>query len=217
MVQIIPAILAKTKEDFESDLEKLTQSPSLEGGWLHIDFADNIFVANKTIEPADITGFPNNFKKEAHLMVQNPHEWVDKLLDLVDRIIIHIESDEALETVDYIKNKGIQVGVAININTPLERLDPYLGKIDLVLVMSIESGYQGQPFKKEALEKIKELKVKRDEAGLNFEIGDDGHINDENAKVIVEAGTDNLVIGSFLVRAEDVDENIEKIWEAINS
>lgn len=214
MVQIIPAVLRKTIEEYASDINRLSSCDALKNNWVHIDFADNKFVQNQTISPADASKVSTNFQKEAHLMVSHPKEWIDKLVEVgFKRIIFHIEAeDDTLGVIDYIKSKGLEVGLAIKIDTPIEKLKPFISKIDVVLVMSIIPGFQGQPFIPESLEKIRQIKSK----GWEVKIAVDGAVNSENAKQLVEAGVDHLTVGSFLLKG-DIDENLETLWEAIQS
>lgn len=213
MVQIIPAILATTEEQYQSDIGKLSLSGSFKNDWVHIDFADNIFVQNKTIEPEVVSKFPADFTKEAHLMVSNPKDWIEKCIDTgFKRIIIHIEAeDDAALVLDQIRAKGLEVGLAINNETPIERLEPLMSKISTVLVMSIVPGFQGQPFIMESLNKIKEIKA------MNWQVrvGVDGAVKDSNIKDIISAGADFVIVGSYLLEG-DIDENLEKLWEAMN-
>lgn len=213
MVQIIPAILATSEEQYQNDLAKLSKSEALKEGWVHIDFADNKFVQNQTVEPATIEKFSSDFKKEAHLMVAHPKEWVDTLLKAgFERIIFHIESeDDPLETIENIKLKGLEVGLAINKETPIEKLQVFVGKIDVVLVMTIIPGFQGQPFIPESLDKVRLIKAKN----WSVRIGVDGHVNDKNAKEIIASGVDFMIVGSYLLEG-DIDEKLENIWEVIN-
>jgi len=208
MVQIIPAVLAKSEQQYKTDLEKLSSCESLKNGWVHIDFADNKFVQNLTIVPEAIQKFPTNFRKEAHLMVSHPKDWIDKLIEVgFERIIFHIESeDDTDEIIDYIKSKGVEVGLAIKMETPIDKLEPFIKKIDVVLVMSIVPGFQGQPFIPKSLERIKEIKSR-----WAVKIGVDGSVKDENVKAIMDVGADNLIVGSFLLKGE-VDENLENLW-----
>ncbi|MBI2012047.1 ribulose-phosphate 3-epimerase [Candidatus Daviesbacteria bacterium] len=214
MVQIIPAILDKTSEDFEKHINQLKGSEAFKEGWVHFDFADNEFVPNHTIGIDMVKQFPISLKKEAHLMVAHPLEWVEGLKKAeFDRVIFHFESkDDIQECIKEIKNLGMEVGIALNNETKIEKLEPFQDKIDLVLIMAIVPGFQGQPFLPHSLEKIKKLKEKNWPVGISV----DGAIRDENAKQFVEAGVDYLVIGSFLLKGY-IDENVEKIWEAINS
>jgi len=211
MVQIIPAVLSRTEQQYVSDTNKLSSCEALKGNWVHIDFADNKFVQNKTIGPEIVGKFPTNFRKEAHLMVSNPKDWIDKLVDAgFERIIFHIESlDDTNRVIDYIKSKGLEVGLAIKMDTPLDYLKPYIEKIDLVLVMSIAPGFQGQPFIPQSLDRIREIKSK-----WGVKIGVDGSVKDENAKFFIDTGADNLIVGSFLLKG-DINENVERLWEAM--
>lgn len=213
MIQIIPAVLATSEQEYQADIKKLSLSRSLSEGWVHIDFADNIFVQNLTIESEIIQKFPTKLRKEAHLMVSHPKEWTDKLLEAgFERIIFHIESEDNIEeTIAYIKSKGLEVGLAINNETTIEKLQPFVGIIDIILVMAIVPGFQGQPFIPEALDKVKAIKSKN----WPVKIGVDGHVRDENAKEIVKSGVDFMIVGSYLLQG-DPDENLEALWESIN-
>ena len=213
MVQIIPAVLAKTEQDYQNNINKLNQSESLSGGWVHIDFADNKFVQNTTIEPSIIQKYPNNFRKEAHLMVNHPKDWIDQLKEAgFERIIFHLESeDDILLVIEDIKNKGLEAGLAINKETALEKLEPFLDKIDLVLVMSIVPGFQGQPFIPQTLDKVRQIKSNN----WSVKVGVDGAVRDTNIKEIVESGVDFVTVGSYLLKG-DVEENLEMLWEVLN-
>lgn len=212
MVQIIPAILDKTPEDFTNHMEQLRSSASFREGWVHIDFADNKFVQNETIS-TDIVAQTNiSLNKEAHLMVVHPLQWIDKLKEAsFKRVIFHFESkDDVLECINKVKESGMEVGIALNIDTPIEKLEQFKDKIDLVLIMAVVPGFQSQPFLLEAIEKIKDLK----ERNWPIQISVDGAVRDTNAKQLIEVGVDRLTIGSYLLKG-DIDENLENLWEAV--
>lgn len=216
-VTIVPAILATTEQEYKNDLQKIVDSEVFQEGWIHIDFMDNIFVANKSIPPEVVSSYPNRFKKEAHLMVQKPFSFVEKLTKIgFERVIVHVEADEVNESIEYLRKSGKQAGLAIKVETPLKNIEPFLDKIDVILIMSINPGFQGQPFKEESKTKIKEVAELRDKKGLSFLIGVDGHVDAENANELIRLGADNLVMGSFLMEG-DINENTEKIWEATRS
>lgn len=214
MVQIIPAVLATSEQQYQNDISKLSSSESLNGGWVHIDFMDNIFVQNKSIDPEVVSKFPDNFQKEAHLMVAHPKDWVDKLVKAgFKRIIFHIEvEDDILEVIEYIKSKGIEVGIALKNETPIEKLSPFISKIDVILIMGIgEPGFQGQPFIPETLDRISEVKRNN----WQVRIGVDGAVSDIDVKEVVASGVDFMIVGSFLLKG-DTEENLENLWEIIN-
>lgn len=209
MVQIIPAILDKTPEDFQKHINQLNNSASFRLSWIHIDFADNEFVQNHTIH-TDIVGQTTfNLNKEAHLMVAHPLEWIDKLKETgFKRVIFHFESkDDTTECIEKIKGLGMEAGIALKLDTPLEKIEPFKDKIDLVLIMTIVPGFQGQPFLPEALIRIKSLKEKH----WPVRIAVDGAVRDTNVRDIVEAGADQLTVGSYLWEG-DIDEKLESLW-----
>lgn len=213
MIQIIPAILATTESAYQKDIERLQISPSLIEGWVHIDFADGDFVGNKTVDVSVIDRNPTKLHKEAHLMVSHPKEWVFDLVKAgFERIIFHIESqDDIQEVIDEIKSKGVQVGLAINPETPVEKIEPFMSTIDKVLVMTVIPGFQGQPFIPEMLERVKQLKS----SNTSLEVGVDGAIRDTNIKEIMDTGADFVTIGSYILKGS-IEENMERLWEVIN-
>lgn len=217
MVQIIPAILSTTETDYGRDISRYKASPAFQDGWIHIDFMDNVFVPNKSIDAKSTIKYPISLQKEAHIMVAHPKEWVDDLIEAgFERIIFHVEAEDSIaECIDYTKSQGIQAGLAINNASPIEKLAPFLSQIDMVLVMSVVPGFQGQPFIPESLNRIKKLVQIRTEGNFGFKIGIDGAVKDTNAKEIADSGVDIITIGSYLLKG-DIDENLETVWEKIN-
>ena len=213
MIQIIPAILATTQDQYQKDISKLSACEALNDGWVHIDFADNKFVASETIKPEVVKEYPDNFKKEAHLMVLNPKDWIDGLVEAnFKRAIIHVESEGVEEAIDYAKDQGLEVGLAIKDETEIEKIEPYLDKISTILIMSVIPGFQGQPFLPNALKKLEEIKSE----GWQVQVGLDGAVRDINLKEIVLAGADFVICGSYLLNG-NIDENLENLWEAYES
>lgn len=214
MVQIIPAVLATSEEEYSQYLAKLGRCEALKDGWVHIDFLDGIFLPNKTINAKESGKYPTTLQKEAHLMVKNPKSWIDDLKNAgYERVFFHMEaSDDVVSCINAIKDTGMEVGLVLKHETPLEILDPYISKIDSVLLMSVVPGFQGQPFIEEALDKVRQLKLKYPQV----KVGVDGAVKDTNIKQIVESGVDYVDIGSFLVKG-DPDESMELLWEGINA
>lgn len=212
MAIIIPAILAKTLPDFQNDLSKLLNSKTLNSGWVHVDFMDNIFVPNQSIKPEDLADIDfGNLKKEAHLMVNNPEGWIKELINLnFDRIIIHVETEGVKENIEIINNARKEVGLAINPQTPIEALEPYKNMVDVILVMGVHPGFQGQSFIPQTLDKIKQLASQ----GVPLEV--DGAVKDTNAKEIVDAGADILASGSYLINGNP-DQNLARLLDNFSS
>ncbi len=214
MIEILPAILDKTPEEYKAHVEQLHKSHSFQEGWVHIDFADDIYVPNKTIDTIPVKDYPLNLKKEAHMMVEYPIEWLVALKEAgFDRVIFHFGSkNNPEEVIDEAKKLGMEVGIALNPDVPVTVIELYKDKIDMVLIMGVVPGFQGQPFVPETFQKIKDLKS-RDWAP---KISVDGAVSDLNARELIDAGVDQLVVGSFLIKG-DIDSNLEKLWEAVNT
>ncbi|MCL5784203.1 MAG: hypothetical protein M1142_02510 [Patescibacteria group bacterium] len=208
MVQIIPTVLATSEEQYQKDIARFAAVEALQGGWVHLDFMDNKFVPNHGIRPLVTSKFEIPFKKEAHLMVQYPKEWIDELVKAdFKRVFLHLEADGVSDSIDCGKTKGLEVGLVVNYETPLEKLEPFVSKIDSVLLMSVVPGFQGQPFIDGILDKIKDSKSRK----WPVRVGVDGAVRDANIKQLVDAGVDYVIVGSFLLQG-DVEENLEKLW-----
>lgn len=214
MVQIIPTLFSTTEEEYKARIAKLQSSDFLESGWVQLDLMDNKFVPNLSISLDIVKKYPLKYGIEAQLMVENPEEWIPGLLEIgVKRIIFPVEIEADFEKlISQIKNAGVAVGLSVNPETDLRKLEPYLEKIDAVLFMSVKPGLEGQEFSLNTFDKIKDVKRKKPD----LLVGVDGGIKDTNVKELVDAGADYLAIGSFLFKG-DIDENVEKIWEVIQS
>ncbi len=212
MIQIIPAILATSLEQYQADSARLLTVESLRGGWVHFDFMDNKFVLNEGIDPSVTSKYPITFEKEAHLMVQHPREWIDRLVKAdFKRVLIHMESDDDKKAcLDYAKGQGLEVGLVLNHETPIDKLEPFISKLDVVLFMGVVPGFQGQPFIEGVFQKIKDFKSRK----WPVRAGVDGAVSDANIKNLIAAGVDFVIVGSYLLKG-DIDENLEKLWEAI--
>lgn len=209
MIQIIPAILATTPEKYQQDIEKLNSAESLKEGWVHIDFMDNKFVPNQSIEPEVTEKYPTHLNKEAHIMVEHPLEWISKLKELnFKRVVFHFESkDSPQKVIDAIKNEGMEAGIAVNPQSLIQPLKQ-LKNLDLILVMGVEPGFQGRPFEENTYERLTEVSSFFDNAAV------DGGVKDQNALKLVQSGAKTLISGSFILNGM-IDEQIEKIWEAV--
>lgn len=214
MTQIIPAILATSEVEYAQKLRRIEESGLFKDSWVQIDFMDNKFVQNKSIEANVISKYPTSLKLEAHLMVMAPSAWVNNLADAsVKRIIapVEIHYQEIERFFDVAQDEDIKLGLSLNPESAVDKIESFLNKIGVVLVMSVHPGFSGQEFVPEVLPKIKNLK----EMKSNLIVGVDGGISPENAKLIVDAGADYLVVGSHLLEGE-ISKNLEKFQEVIN-
>ena len=213
--EIIPTILVKTFDEVKEKIRLVENDVN----WIQLDIMDGIFVDNKTWDSSsDLKNFKTKAKIEAHLMAQEPEKIIDDWLQVVDRIIVHFESQisDLNALIEKIHNNGKQIGLALNPETNIEVLKPFLNNLDLVLLMSINPGWGGQEFKPETLEKIKNLR----NIWPSGNIGIDGGINDANIKEISGAGANLFSIGNFIFKSENISQTIskltEKIYEKIN-
>lgn len=170
--------------------------------YIHVDIMDGKFVENKTWTFGEIKDIVKYSKKklDVHLMVKNPTKYIDDYALLnTDRIIFHYEAVNNInEMIEYVKNYGLRVGIAINPDTDPEVVFPYLNKIDEVLVMSVYPGKSGQSFIEKSVDRIKTIKDEIIKEGLKTEVSVDGGINDETAQECAQAGVDILVSATYL-------------------
>lgn len=178
---------------------------------IHLDIMDGKFVKNKTWTFSEIKKLTSysHLPLDVHLMVEKPEKYIEDyaLLNTND-IIFHYEAVKDVENmIDLIKSYGLKVGIAVNPDTNVEVLFPFLNRIDLVLIMSVYPGESGQLFIENSLNKIKVLKEEIIKQEVKTLIEVDGGINDENANLCKEAGVDILVSASFIHK--DIINNID--------
>ncbi len=185
--------------------------------FFHLDIMDGKFVKNKTWTVRELATILDGTTKirDMHLMVKDVCKYVDEYLCLKPRIItFHLEAvDDIEKTINYIKKYNIKVGIALNPETNLDLLLPYLKKIDLVLVMTVEPGASGKPFIKRAANKINELKVLRDYNKYHYLIEVDGGLNPKTISYVKKA--DIFVVGSYLMNTDNYQKNIENLEKVI--
>lgn len=213
MVELSPSILSCNFSNLQKDLDKTTGTDLK---MIHIDVMDGIFVPNisfgfKVIK--DIRD-KNDYFFDTHAMIVEPIKYIEEFKNSgVDRLTIHYEACENLDqTIDKIKDNDMEVGLTFKPATDINLIIPYLGKIDLVLVMSVEPGFGGQTFMEDSIEKIKMLRAYIDENNLDVKIQVDGGIKTTNVEKVIDAGADEIVSGSD-VFGKDIKEQINKYYE----
>ena len=197
MIDVIPGILEKEWPPIEEKLRLV--SPLVE--WVQVDIADNTLVPNETLLQFDEFGkfaqLDKSLSLEAHLMVANPEKYIKALADNgFTRLIAHVEAQDLRVFLEQATHEDVEVGIAIDGATELEQAEPFLEEVDVVLIMTIEAGFSGQPFMPETAEKIRA--IRQNFPDLPIEV--DGGINDQTAKIVKDAGATRLVSTSFLFK-----------------
>ncbi len=210
-IQISPSILSADFSQLGNEIKRLE-----EGGadMIHVDVMDGHFVPNLTIGPPVIKALRKHcsLKFDVHLMISPVQKYIKAYADAgSDIITIHPEATQNLyESIKIIKDLNKKVGVSLNPESKIGLITDILDQIDLVLIMSVNPGFGGQKFMPEVLNKIRELKIIRQEKNLNFDIEIDGGINFENCKIVIEAGANILVSGTTIFKSNggDIKKNI---------
>ncbi len=183
--------------------------------WMHLDVMDGHFVPNLTFgAPVYKTVRKYSDKPfDVHLMITDPLKYIDDFADAgADIITFHVECDSPVdETIDKIKSRGIKAGLVIKPKTPASAVFPYLEKLDLVLVMTVEPGFGGQSFMADMLPKVREIKTECQKRGLDLIIEADGGIGEDTIAQAAEAGVDVCVAGTAVFKADDAAKAIAKL------
>ncbi len=212
MIRIAPSILSA---DFARLGDEIRAAEAAGAHLLHVDVMDGHFVPNITIGPPVVESIRKvtRLPLDVHLMIEDPDKFLkDFVAAGADILTVHYEATVHVHrSVQMIKESGVKAGVSINPATPVWNLDNILGDLDLVLVMSVNPGFGGQKFIPVALEKLRQLRKRIDDAGLAASIEVDGGVKPENAREIAAAGADILVMGSAFFSSGDYAALMEKM------
>ncbi len=208
-MKVAPSILSADFTKLEESVKRVDHAT-----FLHVDVMDGIFVPNISFGPSiqkQIRAKYPDMVFDTHLMIIDPIKYIKEFADAgSDFITFHIEAKSDInETIDLIHSYGLKAGISIKPNTNPEVLIPYLDKLDLVLVMSVEPGFGGQKFMPNSLDKIKWLDEYKNQHNLSYIISVDGGINKDTYPLVEEAGANLAVMGSFLFKAENPNEWID--------
>lgn len=204
---VVPAVIAKSQEELENILKKISGSAKL----IQLDIMDGNFVPNHSLD-FDFRLPAEKYEYEAHLMVNDPDEWILTFGKDVDTIIVHFESPgTSLNTIRSIKKIGKRACLAINPETEIASTADYLEALDQVLIMTVNPGFYGSPFLPEVMQKIKVLREMK--PGLDIEV--DGGITPDTIEMVCEAGANLFVSGSYLVKSDDMKNRINILYKKI--
>ena len=206
-----PSILAA---DFAILGEQIKEADEAGAEYIHIDVMDGVFVPSISFGIPVITSIRKTTKKifDVHLMIVEPERFVKEFAECgADSITFHIEATEDVdEIIDLIHDLGCKAGMSIKPRTPVEVVEKYLHKLDMLLVMTVEPGFGGQKYIPESTERIREIRRMADEQGLDLDIQVDGGITKENVQVVLDAGANVIVAGSAVFRG-NISENVKAI------
>lgn len=211
-IKIAPSVLAADYANLETELKKCAAAQ-----YIHLDVMDGHFVPNISIGAPVIKSLRNvtEIPFDVHLMISEPLRYVEDFADAgADIICFHIESESDTEkTVNKILECGCRAAIAIKPGTPASAVLPYLGRLAMVLVMTVEPGFGGQSFMEDMMPKIKEIRA----AAPDIDIEVDGGVNPKTIKTAASAGANVFVAGSAVFKSEDPAKTIEMLKDNAKS
>lgn len=217
MIKIAPSILSADFTKLGKEIEEIR-----DGGadYIHFDVMDGVFVPNISIGIpvlSSVRKFTDMFL-DVHLMIDKPVRYAETFCKAgADLVMFHVEADSyqnISEAIDIVKANGKKVGLSVKPRTPAEVLYPFIDRLDMALVMTVEPGFGGQKFMHDQLPKITELRREIDRRSLECELEVDGGVDPVTAKLVKDAGANVLVAGSAVFKSPDRAAQIAAIRNA---
>jgi len=214
-IQIAPSILSADFRHLEKDISAIVR---LGASYVHFDVMDGHFVPNISfgIPVLEAIARIHRLPNDVHIMIENPLKYVSAFIKAgADILTFHYEAcrdkEEVEAVIAAIKSLGAKAGISVRPATPISVIEPFLPRLDLVLVMSVEPGFGGQSFMPLALDKIRWLREKIICLETKTLVEVDGGINEVTARQCVDAGADILVAGSYLFGHKDIESRFQSL------
>ena len=209
---IAPSMLSSDFGRLIDEIELINKSNA---DWFHLDVMDGVFVPNITFGSPVLEIFKNYAKKplDIHLMIVNPENYIDKFSSYnPDTITFHIEAVKDISAIlNKIKNLNIKAGLAINPDTPIKHLEPYINEIDMVCLMGVFPGFSGQKFINKTNSRLRDLKNLIETKKSKVLIQIDGGVDLSNVKELSRLGADILVSGSCIFKSKNPSKIIDSL------
>ena len=210
--KIAPSILAADFGNLSRDCEIIDKSNA---DWFHLDVMDGLFVPNISFGMPVVSSIRKLTKKplDVHLMIIEPERYIDKFVDIgSDILTVHIEATSQMNNIlDKIKKSSIKSGIAINPDTPINKLEDYINKVDLICLMGVHAGFGGQKFIEKTFDRLVELQSLINSKNSSAVIEIDGGVDNTNSIKLKSLGADILVAGSYIFKSSDINKAIDSL------
>ena len=216
MALIAPSILSADFANLQAGVETIAESGA---DWVHVDVMDGLFVPNITIGIPVVAALRRvtSLPLDVHLMIDRPIRYVEQFCKAgADYLTIHVEADtpeNTLAALEKIASFGVKPAISLKPGTPVEAVEPYLDKVAMILVMTVEPGFGGQKFMADMMPKVAQLRAMLDEVNPDCELEVDGGVDTATRDACVNAGANVLVAGSAVYKAADIPAKIKALRE----